>query len=139
MKTTKPVFLKELTPAQLVTLQNDVLKYFKGRPMRTLHGNHVVRTHKQLETVLGLPYTSGSDVAGIWVTNTEVYHDALTANLRNGHENTFHYVGFGVLDTGVNVAILWDKYENERLINLKNGVFLFTRVEINREAVVLSY
>jgi len=109
--TTQHQFLKDLTPGQLDTLQNKVLKHFRGRQMKTLHGNHMVRTHEQLENILGLPYTSGSDVAGLWVTNTEAY--ALNCT-------DWHYTGFGVLQDGRSVAILWDKDENEKLIDLSN-------------------
>lgn len=81
---------------------------FKG--LQTMDGVKVCYTYADLEELLGLPYTSSSSFAGVWVTNTE---------LKSNDYPTHNYIGFAITEKGNKCcAILWDNEENEILVQL---------------------
>lgn len=84
--------------------------FFLFKPLQTKDGVKSIFTYSDLESLLGLPYTSSSDLSGLWVTNTEL--------LSNDFKG-YHYIGFAISEGGKCCGILWDKDENEIFITLK--------------------
>jgi hypothetical protein len=77
---------------------------FKGLQIRS--GIKVCYTYADLDSLLGLPYTSTGIYAGVWVTNEEVKS--------NDHPG-YNYIGFAISEDNKMYAILWDSEENEIL------------------------
>lgn len=65
-------------------------------------------TFNQIENLLGLPYTSSSSFAALWVTNSGY----LWA------DDTHYFEGFAVTTLGTIVAIAQDEEENEIYIKI---------------------
>jgi hypothetical protein len=82
---------------------------FLCRPLSTHRGSATVYCYKSLVDLLGLPYTSGSDVAGVWVTNTELASETFPG---------YHYSGFAIGDNGKCYGMLMDAAENEKTVLL---------------------
>ena len=66
-------------------------------------------TKQGIQTLLGLPYTSTGDFAGIWVTNTTLYFDA---------ERTWQIEGFAMGVNGEFFAYCQDENENVLLVRI---------------------
>lgn len=66
-----------------------------------------VRTNKEMERLLGLPYTSSGRAACVGVTNTLLYLD---------YDMQYHVYSFEMDEDGVIVAVCHDNEENELLI-----------------------
>lgn len=67
-------------------------------------------TKKQAQNLLGLPYTSSGDFAGLWVTNTQIFIDA---------NCTYQIEGFVMGVSGRFYAYCMDVNENELLIPIR--------------------
>lgn len=95
---------KDFTKMKFVLSRN-----FLCRPLTTHEGSKTVYTYKSLESLLGLPYTSGSDLTAVWVTNTELFSEAFPS---------YCYSGFAIGKDGKCYAILSDAKENEKTVLL---------------------
>lgn len=104
-------FLPSWTPRQFEYMERKISAHFSYKPMQTLHGNYpeMYLGWQAVSERLGLAYTSSSSYAGYWVCNTEVYNSKFPG---------YHYTGFALSSNGKGYAILWDKDENEIIINL---------------------
>lgn len=90
-------------------IKSALLRHFTFKNLNTRHGNKVCYTYADLENLLGLPYTSSSSCAGLWVTNTEIFCKDFPG---------YKYEGFAISNSGKCCAILWDKNETEIIIEL---------------------
>lgn len=66
-----------------------------------------MRSIKEMEELLGLPYTSSSRAACVGVTNTLLYLD---------YDMQYHVYSFEMDEDSVIVAVCYDNNENELLI-----------------------
>ncbi len=107
----KPAFLQEWTEAQFKAIEKAIAKHFSGQIVTTNKGRYprTVYTWAAISNLLGLAYTSSSSYAGYWPCN----EDAI-----NNHYQTHKYIGFAISEDQKYYAILWDKEENEILIEL---------------------
>jgi hypothetical protein len=101
--------LKEWSEADFKRMKQALKSEYLFKPLHTHHGTQTAYTFADLKRILGLPYTSSSNYAGQWVTNTELDADGLPG---------FHIIGFAISEAGKCVAICWDKDENEKLIQI---------------------
>jgi len=109
---TQKTFLKEMTAAQIEKLEKAVFHHLRKAQYFIDLRNGLKRTFKPLtaaevERTLGLPYTSSSSVAGLWVTNEELMYD-----------ETRRIIGFGMDSEENPIAWAWDDEENEIVITL---------------------
>lgn len=107
----KNTFLEDWTIDQHTYIQRAICKHFRKDEIKTAHGSYHkdYRGWAALGEIIGFAYTSSSSYAGYWVTNTEVY---------NKNYPGFRYIGFAISKDGKYYAILWDKDENEIIIEL---------------------
>lgn len=106
----KITFKKEWTPEDFKRMKRALKSFFLLKGLQSNKGFKICYSYSDIESFFGLPYTSSSEYAGQWVTNSEVYS--------NDH-STYHYVGFAISEDNKPYAILWDKNENEILQPLK--------------------
>lgn len=71
------------------------------------------RSIEDMETMLGLAYTSSSDYAALWLCNAGYLHPYNRVG--------YSYHGFAVNTDGDVIGVAWDKDENEIFINLSIG------------------
>jgi hypothetical protein len=78
----KTVLSKEWNfPADHKAAMKAIIKYFRltrpyfGKPDSRKNRVRANITQKEVENLLGLPYTSTSAFAGLWVSNTQIYMD----------------------------------------------------------------
>jgi hypothetical protein len=102
-------FKKEWNEADHKRMKQALKKAFVMKMIPTKDGSRTIYTYAQLTELLGLPYTSSSAYAGLWVTNTEAYNTKYPG---------FHYIGFAITEDNKCYGILWDAEENEVLIQL---------------------
>jgi hypothetical protein len=105
-------FLDDWTSDQFSIVEKAIARHFSNKVIKTLHGNHQPRRHSfnSIGEILGLAYTSSSNYAGYWVCNTDAYNDKYPG---------YNYIGFAMSKVENKCyAILWDKDENEIIINL---------------------
>lgn len=107
-------FVKEFSRSDFRKVERAIFKHF------TTHTYQFLETHgqplkpfkpllmEQIETTLGLAYTSSSDYAALWVCNSGY----LMA------DETHHFIGFTINALGEVVAITQDEEENEIYITL---------------------
>ena len=100
---------KEWTEAGIKYVFETIKKWIKTRTFKTLKngtigGSMMIR---QMENLLGLPYTSSGRHAGLWICNDVVYLDL---------ECKYHIVGFCMDVRGCVYAECFDKDENELFI-----------------------
>jgi hypothetical protein len=100
---------KEWTERDFKAMKKALKNFFLFKGLQTNNGVKICCSYANLENLLGLPYTSSSSYAGVWVTNSEV--------ISNDYPN-YHYIGFAITTGNKCVAILWDKDENEIIISL---------------------
>ena len=107
----KPTFLQEWTKEQFKAIEKAIARHFNNRELHTNKGEFLKyhRTFKMLAEIVGFAYTSSSSYAGYWVCNVE---------LRYNQAPDFKYIGFAIDEANKYYAILWDKDENEILIEL---------------------
>lgn len=86
-----------------------ILKHFKGRVLRTMHGDCMPTKFSELDEILGLAYTSSSMYAMYVICNTEAYLDI---------QQKYTYQIFTITEEGVCVAECWDIEENPIFIEL---------------------
>lgn len=110
-KSLKMSFLLQWNDDNFKTIQKAIRNHFWGKEIKTHREHHPARylNFAGLDQLLGLAYTSSSSYAGYWVCNTEVYNDKYAG---------FHYIGFALGEDGNGYGILWDKDENEIIVNL---------------------
>jgi hypothetical protein len=101
--------LQEWTDNDFKKIKQALKNFFLFKSLQTKDGVKIVYTYNDLENLLGLPYTSSSNYAGVWITNTELYSNDFPG---------FKYEGFAITNGGKCVGILWDKDENEKIIEL---------------------
>jgi hypothetical protein len=106
---TKKTFKQDWSDKDFKAMKQALKRSFVMKPLQTKDGQKVCYTYSQLEELLGLPYTSSSSFAGVWVTNTE---------LHNSLYPSFNYIGFAIAEDGKCYGILWDKEENEIIVKL---------------------
>lgn len=104
-----PEFLKKWEERDFRRMRLAIRTHFGRRGAHTKDGYKIFNNYEQLDQCFGLAYTSSSDYAGYWICNTEVYLD---------YAHIYHYVGFALGVNDVPYAILWDKDENEIIIEL---------------------
>lgn len=111
-QTKKQSFLTEWTPDQFKGMERKIAQFFSGKPMSTHHGNYpaMFLNWIAISDRLGLAYTSSSSCAGYWICNTEVYSNEFP---------DYQYIGFALGTNRRPYAILQDKEENEKIIELK--------------------
>lgn len=102
------VFKKNWDHAEFMAVEEAILNHFRGN-IETLPGNHIVKSFKQLDNVLGLAYTSSGRYAIYRICNTAVWLDL---------EHKFKYEMFCVSEDGRIFAELWDNEENELYIQI---------------------
>lgn len=100
---------KEWSEVEFKAMKMALKNAFVMQPLSTKDGTRIVYTYADLETLLGLPYTSSSKFAGVWVTNTELY---------SPNHPGYKYIGFAITKGGKFVGILWNEDENEILVQL---------------------
>lgn len=110
-------FLQEWQPFDKMYAQvkQAILKHFtrKHYMWQPTHDESIKRTFQfytfgQLENMLGLPYTSSSSFAALWVTNSGY----LWA------DDTHYFIGFAINTDNEVIAIAHDYEENEIYIKL---------------------
>lgn len=110
-------FLKEWTPFDQINkkVERAIVRHFMRKKYMFQSGHDAsskrpfnVCTLAQIETVLGLPYTSSSKFAGLWVTNSGY----LWAT------DTHYFIGFAVNELGEVIGIAHDTDENEYFVKL---------------------
>lgn len=97
-------FLKEWQPKHFTQMKAALKRFFLFKGLQIRSGVKVCYTYADLEKLLGLPYTSSSSYAAVWVTNEEVKS--------NDYPN-YHFIGFAIGGDDKCYSILWDKDENE--------------------------
>lgn len=107
----KPAFLQAWTPAQFKAIERAIAGHFTSKVMTTNKERYpaMVLTWAAISDRLGLAYTSSSSYAGYWACN----EDAI-----NNQYQTHRYIGFAIGVDGLFYAVLWDKDENEIVIEL---------------------
>lgn len=106
---------EEWKDADFKAMKQALKNFFLFKSLQTKDGVKILYTYNDLENLLGLPYTSSSKFAGVWVTNTELYSN----DFSGCNFSLYHYIGFAITEQGNKcAAILWDKDENEILIEL---------------------
>lgn len=109
----KMVFLKEWRPfdTHQGTMMNAIVTHFRRRHVDTKHnGSVLINSSDKANEIMGLPYTSGSEVAALWADcNTHVYLDA---------DKVYHYWYFAFDERGDQYAVLKDDKENELVLNI---------------------
>lgn len=105
--------LKEWAPFDVLQkkVTTAIKNHFDGKELRTHRGlvPAGVRSLKWYESELGLPYTSSSSFAALWITNVTLY---------TYPEGDWHYIGFSIGEDGKVYATLFDNEspENEKVI-----------------------
>lgn len=102
-------FRKEWSNEDFKKINKAILKHFKGRVLRTRHGDSMPTKFSELDEILGLAYTSSSNHALYGICNTEAYLDL---------EQKYSYQFFSITEEGVCVAECWDAEENPLFIEL---------------------
>lgn len=103
-------FIPEWDERQSKVMRIAIRNHFGRKGANTMHHGHIVfNSFAQLDSCFGLAYTSSSSYAMYSICNTEVYLDA---------EKKYHYNHFSIGKDGKYYAILWDKDENELIIEL---------------------
>lgn len=109
----KPTLLKAWSQDQHHKVEVAIRKHFrKAGKIKTSSGHGtLMATHKfqAIENFLGLAFTSSSSCAGLWVCNVDAVYEP---------DENYKYIGFAIGEDGKYYAILWDKDENEKLIEL---------------------
>ena len=102
-------FLAEWTPANFSGMDLAIAKHFKHGVFNTHRGTHFLigAGIRAIDRLLGLAYTSSSSFAMYSICNVELKYD-----------EQFNYIGFGISGDSKYYAILWDKDENEKIIEL---------------------
>ena len=90
------VVLREWNDKQFEEMQRKISLHFK-------------RTWESINEELGLAYTSSSSYAAYWVCNLQLYHYKFPS---------FYYIGFAIDSNEKYYAVLWDKDENELIIEI---------------------
>ncbi len=113
-----PELKTEFAPDEFRQMENAILKHLFGAELKTSTGNGVktvsVYSREQMENLLGLPYTSSSSFAALWVTNCELHSMKYPG---------YTYQGFSITTDGEPVAYLQDYDENPIIINIKNNKY----------------
>lgn len=102
--------LQEWQPSDFDKMKRALKKAFLFKNLSTKDGTKICYSYDQLEQLIGLPYTSGSEVAAMWANcNTHLF---------NGKYPGYYYLGFAIGEDGKCYAMLQDKDENEILLPL---------------------
>lgn len=99
----------ECSEKELIKIKAAIRKYFTFNPVPTNEGEKTFYTYQQFCDFAGLAFTSGSDVAGLWICNGVDVYDLFNK------KSDFRYIGFGIGEDEKCYGILWDKDENEIL------------------------
>lgn len=115
MQTTAPKFLKDWTPEQFKQVETAIKNHLKGKTLGTYSGEGYKRqtftgSLRQIDSVLGLAYTSTGVNAIYGICNVSLYFDI---------ERKYSYQFFELTESGQVVAELWD--ENETPIYFQIG------------------
>ena len=101
---------KEWSKEDFKKVEKAIVKFINGRKVEIKHDSFPLKfkcTFKQIDSILGLAYTSSSDYAGYFICNTELYLD---------EKREFTIQSF-VIDSVWRVyAICWDINERELII-----------------------
>jgi hypothetical protein len=102
-------FLNEWTPKNFSGIEKAIARHFKGRMVSQNYGCRLTNGNfRHIDEVLGLAYTSSSSYALYCICNVELKYD----------NTEFNYQFFAISGDSKYYAILWDKDENERIIEL---------------------
>lgn len=102
-----PIFKKEWNKQDFTKAEKAIVKHLRGKTMKTHRGNITFgRSYKNIDSILGLAYTSSSSSAMLNVCNIDLYHEQ------------YYYTHFCISEKGNVFAVLWDKEENEKLLQL---------------------
>jgi hypothetical protein len=101
-------FLDEWTPKDFTGIEKAITSHFKGRILPSNHGSlYVGHNFRTIDSFLGLAYTSSSSFAMYGICNVELKYD-----------EQYNYQFFAISGDHKYYAILWDKDENEKIIEL---------------------
>ncbi len=110
-----PELKKEFAPKDHAIIERAIFNHLFGEGLKTRTGNGskivYIYSREQMENLLGLPYTSTSSFAALWVTNVE---------LDSMKYPGYSYQGFAITTDGQPVAYLQDYDESPLIINIKN-------------------
>ncbi len=100
-----PVFIKEWSGKQQKKVNKSICNHFAAQNFTKLWG----KSFEQIESYFGLPYTSSSSYAGLWVCNVIEYY-------KGGAQ--YYYRAFAIAEDGYIYAILTNDEEKEIYINI---------------------
>lgn len=103
-----PKLKKEWTPQDFKTVEKAIFNYFKRTYITTMHDAplYSIRNFNDVDSCLGLAYTSTSSFAMYSICNTEAYFD---------YGKQWNFVCFGLAEgnSGFVYALIHDENENE--------------------------
>lgn len=100
-----PVFIKEWSEKQQKKVNRAIREHFAIQNFTKFWG----KSFEQIENYFGLPYTSSSSYAGLWVCNVIEYYKGSTQ---------YYYRAFAIAEDGYIYAILTNDKEQEIYINI---------------------
>lgn len=104
----KVYFKDEWTPKDFTGIEKAIARHFKGKVLHTHKDSfYYAGCFHSLDCILGLAYTSSSSFALYGICNVELKYD-----------ETYNYQFFAISGDNKYYAILWDKDENEKIIEL---------------------
>jgi hypothetical protein len=100
-----PRFIKEWSEKQRKKVNKAICNHLAMQNFAKFYG----KSFEQIETYLGLPYTSSSSYAGLWVCNVCEYYKG---------SSEYYYRAFAIAEDGYIYAILTNDNENEIYIRI---------------------
>lgn len=100
-----PRFIKEWSEKQQKKVNKAICRHFAAQNFVKFYG----KSFEQIERYLGLPYTSSSSYAGLWVCNVCEYYKG---------SSEYYYRAFAIAEDGNIYAILTNDDENEIYIKI---------------------
>lgn len=100
-----PVFIKEWSEKQQKKVNKAICVHFAAQNFAKFWG----KSFEQIENYFGLPYTSSSSYAGLWVCNVREYYKGSAQ---------YYYRAFAIAEDGCIYAILTNDEEQEIYINI---------------------
>lgn len=107
----KVKFLQEWKPEHFRKMNAAIGNHFRKKEVVTEHNGRIrMRGIRQVEQILGLPFTSGSSCAALWANcNTHAYFDT---------DKIYYYLGFAIGEDERLYIMLQDIKENQLTIEL---------------------
>jgi len=103
-----PTFLKSWSESDFNKAKKAITNHFAGKAFESHKGLiKFGRSYSNIDSILGLAYTSSSSLAMLCICNIELKAD-----------KDFNYNHFGISENGHVFAELWDKDENVKLLQV---------------------